>query len=64
MDVCVNLDAAFLLSRLRMASSALEEQIREQSDRRGIDNLQLVEPLGSLTVPPVRQNDGSGVKHL
>jgi hypothetical protein len=41
MDVGVNLDSAFLLSCLRMAAHTLEDEVGEERDGRGINDLQL-----------------------
>ena len=44
MDIGVDLYAAFLLPRLRMASDSREDKVGEQADCRRIDNLQPVYP--------------------
>lgn len=46
MDIGVDLYAAFLLPRLRMASDSREDKVGEQADCRRIDNLQPVYPTG------------------
>ena len=50
MDIGVDLYAAFLLPRLRMASDSREDKVGEQADCRRIDNLQPVYPTGRWAV--------------
>ena len=50
----MDLYAALLLSCLRMAAHALEYEVGEERDRRGVDNLQPAKPFGSLAFPAVR----------
>ena len=44
MDVGMNLDAPFLLSRLRMPAHTLEDEVGEQRDGGGVDDLQAFKP--------------------
>ncbi len=41
----MHLDAAFLLPRLRIAPNTLENEVREQADGGGVDDLQPLHPL-------------------
>ena len=54
MDIGVDLYAAFLLPRLRMASDSREDKVREQDDSRLTDNLQPGYPSGRWRVSAVR----------
>ena len=54
MDDGVYLDAAFLLTALGMAACALEDQVGEQRDRRGIENLEAFHPFCRATLAAVR----------
>lgn len=54
MDIGVDLYAAFLLPRLRMASDSREDKVGEQADCRRIDNLQPVYLTGRWIVSAVR----------
>ena len=53
-DVGVNLNSAFFLSCLRMASHALEYEVGEERNGRGIYDLQPMEPFGNLPAAAVR----------
>ena len=48
LDARVYLYAAFLLSRLGIASNALEHKVGEEADDRGVDYLQLLHPFRNL----------------
>ena len=52
--VGVDLYAAFLPARFRMPSRALEKQVGEQRDCRGVYDLEAVQPLRHLPLPAVR----------
>ena len=54
MDVGMDLDSSFFLSRLRMSSHALENEVGEQRDGRGVYDLQPFEPCRNLPAPAVR----------
>ncbi len=51
----MHLDAAFLLPRLRIAPNTLENEVREQADGGGVDDLQPLHPLWHLVGGAVRQ---------
>jgi len=53
-DVCMNLDSAFLLPRLGMTSYTFEQHIGEQCHSRGVYNLQPVYPARRGSLPAVR----------
>ena len=53
-DARVYLYAAFLLSRLGIASHALEDEVGEEADGRGVNYLQLLHPFGHLAQGAVR----------
>ena len=52
----MHLDTALLLPCLRVAAYALEDEVGEERNGRGIDDLQPVKPLGNLPVAAVRGN--------
>ena len=55
MDVGVHLQPALLLSRLRMAPRAFEQEVREEAYCRGVYDLQPAEPFRSLPLSAVRR---------
>ena len=55
MDDGMHLDAAFLLPRLRIAPNTLENEVREQADGGGVDDLQPLHPFWHLVGGAVRQ---------